>query len=136
MVIDFSTFYDLPRELNRFFDDGPSPFLLSRRGAAYPLVNTAEDEENLYVDVNAPGVEQEDIDLTVSAKNLVIKGERKPPEGRFYRQERLGGSFQRILSIATPVEVDKVKARFQDGILSVVLPKAESVKPRKISIDA
>jgi HSP20 family protein len=135
MVIDFSNFYDLSRELDRFFDEASRPMFFNQRRVSYPMVNVAEDEDNFYVDANIPGAEQKDVELTLTDKNLVIKGERKPEEGRHYRRERLQGVFQRIVSLGAPVERDSVSARFKDGMLYVTLPKAEAVKPRKIAIE-
>ncbi len=134
MVIDFSNFYDLSRELDRFFDETSRPMFFSQRRVSYPMVNVAEDEDNFYVDANLPGVSLEELDLTLTDKNLVIKGERKPEEGRYYRRERLNGVFQRIVAVGAPVERDKVAANFKNGVLRVTLPKSEQVKPRKIAI--
>jgi HSP20 family protein len=135
MVIDFSNFYDLSRELDRFFDETSRPLFFSQRRVAYPMVNVAEDDQNYYVDVNLPGVASEEFELTLTDKNLVVKGERKPAEGHYYRRERLHGVFQRIVAMGAPVDRDKVAARFKDGVLHVTLPKSEAVKPRKIAID-
>lgn len=136
MVIDFSTFYDLPGELARLMDEAARPLLISQRRIAYPLVNLAEDQENYYVDLLIPGVDPDSIELTLTERNLTVQGERRAESGRFYRQERLAGSFQRIITLGAPLDKDKVAARFADGILRVTLPKSESVKPRKITIEA
>jgi HSP20 family protein len=136
MVIDFSPFYDLPRDIGRLFDTFTEPVPISRRRASYPLINVAEDEDNFYVDAKIPGVTMDDIDLTLTENDLVIKGERKSAEGSYFRQERGLGAFQRVLGLNAPVDRDKAKASFKDGILSVVLPKAESVKPKKIAIES
>jgi HSP20 family protein len=85
--------------------------------------------------VNLPGVDPKEFELTLTDKNLVVKGERKPEEGRYYRRERLQGVFQRIVAMGAPVEREKVAAKFTDGVLHVTLPKSEAVKPRKIAID-
>lgn len=65
---------------------------------------------------------------------MIIKGERKSPEGRYFRQERGAGVFQRAIRLNVPVDRDKVTAKSENGILRVTLPKAEEVKQRKISI--
>lgn len=136
MVIDFNSLYDGPGDLERLIDGvlRSSPF--QARRLSYPLVNIAEDEQGYTVDVCIPGLDPEDIELTITARNLIIKGERKSPEGRYYRQERGAGVFQRALSLNVPVERDGVSAKSENGILRVKLPKAEAVKPRKISIDS
>jgi HSP20 family protein len=136
MVIDLSTFYDLPREMARLMDETARPSAMSQRRVSYPLLNIAEDDDNYYVDVDIPGVAPDRLELILTDRSLTISGERTPAKGRYYRQERLTGSFQRIVSLGSPVDKDKVTARFENGILRVGLPKAEAVKPRKISIEA
>lgn len=134
MVIDFSTLYDMPQDLDRLFIDmlrGPS---MIQRRAVYPLINLYENDESYLVDISAPGVPASDLELTLAARSLAIKGERKSPEGRYFRQERGAGSFQRIISLNVPVERDKVSAKSENGILRVTLPKTEEVKPRRIPI--
>lgn len=134
MVIDFSSLYDGPSELERFFEDMLHKNSFSSRIVPYPLVNIAENEEEYIVDICLPGVPPDEIDLVITARNLIIKGERKSPEGRYYRQERKAGSFQRVLSLNVAVDRDNVTARDENGILRVILPKSAAARPRKISI--
>lgn len=134
MVIDFNSLYDMPKEMDRIFEMFRNSNVMQRR-YAFPLINVFEDENNYVVDACMPGVAAEDVDLTLAARSLVIKGERKSPEGRYFRQERMAGSFQRIITLNVPVARDKVTAKSVDGILRVTLPKEEEVKPRRISIE-
>jgi HSP20 family protein len=136
MVIDFSTFYDFPRQLDRMLDEMWKPSMISQRRQSYPPVNIHEDETNIYVYSEIPGMNIDDIDLTLSDGSLQIKGKREVAKGNFYRQERPTGLFQRVINLNVPVDVDKVKARMKDGVLDVVLPKSEEAKPKKISIEA
>jgi HSP20 family protein len=135
MVIDFSTLYDAPQSIERLFED------MMRRGSSYrrpqyPQVNIQENDGAYVVDINIPGVPAEGLDLTLTARNLIIRGERTSPEGRYFRQERMAGVFQRVLSLNVPVERDKVTAKSENGIVRVVLPKAREARPRKISIES
>ena len=134
MVIDFSSFFEEPNELGRVFEDILRKNTFGSRGLPYPAVNIAENDEGYIVDVRLPGVAPDDIELVITARNLIIKGERKSPEGRYFRQERSSGMFQRALTLNAPVDRDKVNAKSENGILRVTLPKADAVKPRKISI--
>lgn len=134
MVIDFSSIYDVHNELERFLGDVFRTTRFDGRELKYPLVNIAENTEGYVVDVCIPGVAPDDVELTITARNLIIKGERKSPEGRYYRQERGAGAFQRALSLNVPVDRDKVTAKSENGILRVRLPKIDDVKPRSISI--
>lgn len=133
-MIDFSSLYGGTNELERLINGMLRTSPYQTRRMPYPLVNIAEDEESYTVDVCIPGVAPDDIELTITARNLIIKGERKSPEGRYFRQERGAGAFQRVLSLNVQVDRDGVSAKSDNGILRVRLPKAEAVKPRKISI--
>ena len=134
MVIDFSSLYDMPKEMDRILEMFRNSNIVQRRNM-YPLINVAENETGYIVDACVPGVAAEDVELTLTARSLVIKVERKSPEGRYFRQERLAGSFQRIITLNVPVARDRVTAKSVNGILRVMLPKAEEIKPRRISIE-
>jgi len=133
MVIDFSNIYEMPKEMDRILEMFRNSSMIQRRN--YPMINMAENETAYMVDACLPGVAIEDIELTLTARSLVIKAERKSPEGRYFRQERLAGSFQRIITLNVPVARDKVTAKSVNGILRVTLPKAEDIAPRRISIE-
>ena len=134
MVIDFSSFYDMPRQFDRLLEEFSRPYAISQRRIAYPPLNIRADEEHVYVSAEIPGVAMEDLELTLTDKSLVIKGERKGEQGKFYRQERPVGAFQRVVSLGIPVDREGIKATLAEGILEVTLPKAEEVKPKQISI--
>ncbi|WP_432738516.1 Hsp20/alpha crystallin family protein [Maridesulfovibrio sp. FT414] len=134
MVIDFGSFYNFPYEFDKIFNDVFNPHHHRRRNVSYPPLNIAEDGNNIYIRAEIPGTSIDDMEITITAKDLVIKGERKLPEGRYFRQERPSGVFQRIVSINTPIDADKVAASMKDGILSIILPKAGVTVPRKVDI--
>ncbi len=136
MVIDLSSFYNVPRDLDKFFDELWKPSMISQRRQAYPPINIAEDTSNIYVYAEMPGVQISDVDITLSDGSLVIKGNRKHDTGSYYRQERPAGLFQRVVNLNVPVDADKVKAKMKDGILEIIVPKAEEAKPKKVSIEA
>ena len=104
----------------------------------YPLLNISEDNENIHVSGEVPGVLPEDLDVSVEGETLVIKGERKPClEGEdvsWHRREIQCGTFSRAVTLPTKVNVDRIEARVVDGILSVTIAKAEEVKPRQVEI--
>lgn len=136
MVIDFNTLYNFPSRFDRVFEDFLRSPMGNDRRLAYPPLNLSNDEDAIYVRAEIPGVKLEDVELTLTDKTLVIKGERKVPEGKLFRQERPVGVFHRVVNIGMPVDRDNVTATMADGILTVVLPKAEEVKPRNIAINA
>lgn len=134
MAIDFNTLYDLPKDMDRFFSGLLQSSGFGPRKIGYPLINVSETEDSYVVDVCLAGVAAEDLEITLVSRSLIIKGERKAPEGRYYRQERSAGSFQRIISLNVPVDRDAVSAKSENGIVRVTLPKSEEIKPRRISI--
>ena len=136
MVIDLSPFYGATTPFDRLFETLWPSMAISQRGTAYPPVNIGEDDENLYVRCEIPGMAIADIDLTLTDSSLVIKGERKAAKGKYYRQERPTGFFQRVVNIQAAINRDKVAATMRDGVLEVVIPKADESKPKKINIEA
>ncbi|MFO7801088.1 MAG: Hsp20/alpha crystallin family protein [Desulfovermiculus sp.] len=135
MVLDFTSLYDFPRNIEKMFDEFWHPVNLSQRRLAYPPLNIGEDDSNIYVRAELPGMNIEDVDVTLSEESLIIKGERKAETGRYFRQERPTGSFQRIINLNVHIERDRVSAKMKDGLLEITLPKAEEVKPKQISIE-
>lgn len=103
-----------------------------------PAMDVREDEENITVRLELAGMKKEDFDLSLESGLLTISGERKEEtekrEGESFRTERFFGRFRRTVSLPSAVQSNKVKASYQDGILNVVLPKAEEAKPKKIEV--
>ncbi len=135
MVLDFNTLYTFPGRFERVFDEFFKPQFQEGRRLAYPPLNLSEDEANYYVRSEIPGLPLDAVELTLTDKNLIIKGERPTEQGKYYRQERPAGFFQRVVALNVPVDRDGVRATLADGVLTVVLPKAAASVPRKISID-
>lgn len=132
---------DLFRTFSEDVWDIPSfrfSFLPGVSTRTYPLVNLAEDKDNVYVEALAPGIEPESLEVSVLNNTVRIAGEKPAikdvkPEA-FHRNERGAGKFIRTLSLPVEVDADKVKAEYKNGILLLTLPKAESAKPKQISI--
>jgi HSP20 family protein len=105
----------------------------------YPLLNVMEDDERLYVEAELPGIDLNKLNVTVLSTNeLSIEGERRPVEiaGTWHRQERGVGQFKRVVNLPVPVDAEKVEARYEQGVLTVVLPKSQLAKPRQIAVKA
>ena len=104
----------------------------------FPLINLSEDKDNYFVRAEMPGLKADDINISVTGSNLSISGERKiPSEGedvRYHRREREAGTFSRVVALPGEVDADKVEARHEQGILTVVIPKAEAAKPKQITV--
>jgi len=101
-------------------------------------VDVVENADEIVVKASIPGLRAEDIDISVVGDHLTIKGATKSEsatkEGEYLRRERRYGSFGRALTLPTAVVADKAKAEFENGVLTLTLPKVEEVKPKTIAI--
>jgi len=137
----FREIMDFQSEMNRLFDSffgrgGRSVGLLDR--VWNPVVDVYETTDELVVTTELPGTKEKDVHVSIVGDVLTIKGERKQDrevkEENYHRMERFYGAFERHIPLPIPVEADKVKATFRDGVLEIRLPKAEEVKPKEIKI--
>jgi HSP20 family protein len=100
-------------------------------------VDAYATEDAIVLVANVPGIKPDDLNITLEGDTLTIRGEIKAEnDKRFLLRERVAGKFERVLTISTPVEANKVEATFENGVLTLTLPKAEAVKPRTIQIKA
>jgi HSP20 family protein len=131
---------EMDRLFDGFFGEGSvvDPFPWHQR-RAFPALNFWEDEHNLYAEAEVPGLKMEDLEVYVLGNELTISGKRtavEQPEVAYHRRERGVGPFTRTLRLPVDIDADKVNARLQDGVLTVMLPKAEAAKPRKVEVKA
>ncbi len=109
------------------------------QGSWIPAVDIYETMDSIVINVELPGVSKEDMSIEVKENTLTIKGEKKlekdVKEENYHRMERTYGSFMRAFTLPGTVSQEKVKAKFRDGILEIVLPKAEEAKPKQIKVD-
>jgi HSP20 family protein len=129
---------DLQSEMNRMFDGffGRSAPGMDR--VWVPAVELYETKDDLVATVELPGMNEKDIQLSITGDVLTIKGERAVTSSdheNVYRSERWYGKFERSLPLPLPVQAAKVKATYRDGVLTINLPKAEELKPKAIKID-
>ena len=125
------------RQMERLYEDAMSPNQAGQAGV-FPPINLTEDKEYFYVRAELPGVSGDDLDIQVTANNLAISGERKIPaeEGaRYHRREREAGTFSRMIGLPGEVDTEKVEASLKNGILSIVVSKAEIAKPKQITVN-
>jgi len=106
--------------------------------AISPAIDVVEHPDKFTVECDLPGVSQKDIDISIAAGVLTIKGEKKEEkvsdDAKFYRQETWEGSFQRTVSLPAAVDTDKVEAAYRDGVLVIELPKREEAKTKRIEL--
>ena len=128
----------LQRRMSRLFEETFGPGLALWRPGVYPLVNISEDHDYLYVRAELPGINPQEMEITVHEGNLILRGERKIPAEEknvnYHRRERESGYFRRVVSLPAPVNPAKVDASYKDGILIVKLAKPEESKPRVIKV--
>ena len=108
-------------------------------GNVYPPVNLYETGEDFVLMAELPGVRREDLEITIEANRITLRGERKvdyPADERtsVHRRERESGIFRRTFEFPVPVDAEKAEALYRDGILRVRLPKAASHRPRQIAV--
>jgi HSP20 family protein len=144
-IVRWEPFRDLmttQREFDRLFKEAFSPMFgegeLSTRTWA-PPVDIYENENNIVLKAELPGVDPKDVEVRVEDSTLYLKGERKfekeTKEENYHRVERSYGSFARSFSLPNSINADKVKAEYKDGLLTLTLPKREEAKPKTIKID-
>jgi HSP20 family protein len=114
--------------------DQPSGF----REGGFPVLDMIQTEDDVIVKATLPGVKPEDLQLSVTGEVLTLRGEIKQEEevkdATYHLKERSYGSFSRSISLPAQVVADKAKAEFENGVLTLVLPKAEEVRPKSISV--
>ncbi|MEN6437841.1 MAG: Hsp20/alpha crystallin family protein [Syntrophobacter sp.] len=123
----------MDRLVSAFAGSGGGPMV----SGVFPPLQVREDGDKICVEAEVPGIKPEDIEISVHGKTLTLSGQRKPeetPNGNYHRRERKWGSFSKAITLPDEVESEKVQAECRDGVLKIVLPKAEHMKPRKIAI--
>jgi HSP20 family protein len=113
------------------------PFGIEGPAATLPAMNAWDDGSAFRVEMELPGFRREDVEVSVSGRDLLVSGKRgfEVPEGwTLHRRERAAGTFARRLSLPAPVDVEQVEAKLKDGILSLVLPKVAEARPRRIEV--
>jgi HSP20 family protein len=104
----------------------------------FPAMNVWSGRDTAMITVEVPGVEPGDLDISIVGESITLSGERKDAElndnQRYHRRERSSGRFDRTLQLPFRIDPGKVEATFHNGVLQIVLPRAEEDKPRKISV--
>jgi HSP20 family protein len=134
----FSELENMRRQMDRLmnFVSGDAP---EGTGAGvFPLINLTEDRDNYYIRAELPGVKGEQLDIQAERNTVSLSGERKiASEGesvRYHRREREAGRFSRMVALPGEIDPDRVEAKLGDGILTLAVPKAETAKPKQITV--
>ncbi|KUO51082.1 MAG: hypothetical protein APF76_16440 [Desulfitibacter sp. BRH_c19] len=138
----FSELMNMRNEMDRLLGDTFRLFdqkIVDDRLGLQPSMDIYETAEAIVANIDLPGISKEDIKINIVNNEVTISGEiskeNREENGTYFLQERSSGKFYRSFSLNTPVDTEKVKASFKDGVLELKLPKAEQAKPKDIQID-
>jgi HSP20 family protein len=134
----FEEFRRLEQEMDhlfgaRFWPDTMRPVA----GESYPPINVGMTQEQVDVYLFASGLDSDKLDVSIHDNQLSIKGERKlerNDEARYFRKERHDGVFHKRVNLPDDIDVEKVEARYENGVLHLVIQRHEASKPRQIAI--
>ena len=126
--------FTVMREFVRFFEDAGRP-----HNRWTPRVDVMDQENDLVIRTEVPGVDPESIDVTLEGGSLIIKGSRsfttEETEESYHRKEIFEGSFERTILLPEGIDPEGVKASSKDGILEIRIPKQPEVLPRKVTVE-
>ncbi len=131
----------LREAMDRLFDDAfTRPFGVNGY-STLPSIDMYQTNDDVIVKASLPGLKPEDVEITVTADMLTLRGEFKEDnennkDTTWHIHEHRSGAFERSVMLPTDVQSDKAKAEFENGVLTVTLPKAETVKPKTITVKA
>jgi HSP20 family protein len=136
----FQDMLTLREAMNQLLEESfvrPVPGRSGQAGFA-PALDLSETRDGYLVEAAVPGLKPENLEITVENNVLTIKGETRneneDKQRNYHRVERRFGSFQRTIALPTTVKTDAIQASLENGVLRLEIPKAEEVKPRKISV--
>ena len=132
--------HEMSRLVDEFFRGGLQDKGARKQGSWTPAVDMHESDEAFTLTAELPGFSKNDVQVEIKGNRLTLKGERKREtdvqETQYHRVERVYGAFERSIRLPAVVDADKAKAIFKDGVLKLMLPKAEEAKPTPISVTA
>ena len=133
--------FSLSHRMNHMFDDFYSPAFKTGESSAWnwnPVVDYYDNEKNIVIKAELPGIDKDNIIVDVKGRFLTLKGERSSEnevkEEKYYRRERAYGKFERVFALPAEVDPDKIRADYKDGVLTIDIPKPMEQKPRQIAV--
>ncbi len=134
----FGELENMRRQLEKFSQEVGRGRVQSPWSGVFPLLNLTEDNDAYHIRAELPGLKAEDVDISVTGNNIAISGERKIPsedkEAKYHRREREAGRFSRMLNLPGEVDSSRVEAHLANGVLTMLVPKAEKAKLRQITV--
>jgi HSP20 family protein len=135
----FRNVSDIQSEVNRLFDNFFGRQAAGTGRAWAPPVDMYQTKDDVVLTLEVPGIREKDVAVSITGDLLSVKGERRfeqeVKEQELLHVERAYGKFERLIQLPMPVQADRVKATYRDGVLEIKLPKAEEVKPKQIKVD-
>jgi HSP20 family protein len=134
--------FNFRHQINHFFDDAFGPIDKDDAKLSlwdwHPVVDIYDNDENIVIKAELPGIEKKDISIDVKDGLLTLKGERSHDNeiknDKYYRRERSFGRFERTFHLPVDVDPEKISADYKDGILKIDIPKPEEQKPKQITV--
>ena len=134
--------YNFRHRMNHMFDNAFTPALKEDEALSMwnwkPAVDIYDNDRNIVIKAELPGMEKKDIILQVNGRVLTLKGEHSSEnevkEDKYHRRERSYGKFERVFTLPAEVDPDKITADYKDGVLKIDIPKPEEQKPKQITL--
>ncbi len=130
----------LREAMDRLFNDAFTPSHDFASGWQVPAVDLYQTDDEVVVKASLPGMKSDDVQISITGDMLTLKGEFKQEDEKkekaYHLREQRYGAFERTFALPTAVISDKAKAEFENGVLTITLPKAEEVKPKMITVKA
>ena len=134
----FGDFDQIRREMLRLLDASTGDGSTDPGAGVFPPLNITQDGDNFYLRAEIPGVKPSEVSISALRNRVSISGKREIPREHdrvsYHRKERPEGVFDRVVTLPSEVDAERVDARYADGILTLTLPKAEQAKPRQIAV--
>ena len=134
----FQEMLNLRRTVDRLFDNAAPDHDWSQPALWGLAVDMVENKDDFVIKASIPGIHPDDLDISYSDDTLTIKGEikqdKETKEDQYHLRERRVGAFMRSITLPTKIKGDAIEASYQDGVVTLRLPKAEEVKPKRIAI--
>ena len=134
-IIRWNPFFEPFNEMDKYLTNFPA----DKQVGFVPSFDIYQDKDNLMLETPLVGIKPEDISISIENNVLTLAGktEKKSEvdEKNYYRKEIRSGSFHRSIALPLPVSGDKAKAEYEDGILKIIIPKEEKIKPKSVKIE-
>ena len=135
----FDDFRRLENEMDQLWGAGTLPAgIRSVRRGTFPPINVGSTPERVDVYLFAAGLDPKALDISIQQNLLSVSGTRKvelDEQAEYYRQERFGGDFRRVIALPDDVDPDRVEAKYRDGVLQITVQRREAARPRQITVN-